>query len=709
MKAKITSLAVTLLLVIGSLLSGMNGNSSFVVQAYSEGNETTTIQEAYDQSYDETTLWQSRQEQTDYLSEKIKYLTSPVETSSDMISTTAAVTPGMLLEDGQTYYIKNQKSGIHLDVATSGNVANVIQYYWHGGNNQMFKLKRISSSIYEIIPMHDQGKRVDISGASTANDANVQSYKSNSTNAQRFKIVDDGFNTGSYKILTAVSNYTKCITVLGASTASGANVIQYTYDASKGTNNNDHWYFEKVSNISIYNELDCYIGKDAYNYFNLSFQNNINSLQSVYYCYETTGSNDPIISYWQNGKQLDEDDDSGPGSNSKLIFRPLAANGRQIRVRLFGSRTGTCKLRFYPRNDVFFNSYNVKDDINTVADISDVVGSLNAMGNFVNNETNVTRAKMLGATWNSPTRFNNDFYFISSHGSTGGTAWLSGGDTYAAGNLPDMSSVQFAVFAICYGGAVGNLADLSVANHNVNAALGWPGLTYVLSSRTFTTKLWSEVANGKTYQNAVDSAKSHTSWTYWFNLGIWGDNTIMDPKTYGNVTDTSPSANSQSASKMTTNSNLNMGNVVTSNQNELDTFLNNNQYVVYEDMYNLGYVRYVRTIDEMPTNEYSVVNYNANSGTVCKSTITLNSHEQVLAKNIIKNVSNSTSVLKSKIAGNIVLEQDFCIKTFSGVQVVRRIQYKYVDSYGNETLDEMYFNVSTGVQYDTNFIVDCFN
>ena len=64
---------------------------------------------------------------------------------------------------------------------------------------------------------------LDISGASTASQANLQLYESNGTGAQKFKVSHVG--NGWYKIQN--TNSGKVIDVSGGSSASQTNVWQY--------------------------------------------------------------------------------------------------------------------------------------------------------------------------------------------------------------------------------------------------------------------------------------------------------------------------------------------------------------------------------------------------------------------------------------------------------------------------------------------------
>ena len=76
---------------------------------------------------------------------------------------------------------------------------------------------------YKIVSAYDT-KCVDVNAASTANGAQIQQFTCNATAAQSFIVSDQG--DGWYKILNANSG--KAVDIASASTANGANVQQYT-------------------------------------------------------------------------------------------------------------------------------------------------------------------------------------------------------------------------------------------------------------------------------------------------------------------------------------------------------------------------------------------------------------------------------------------------------------------------------------------------
>jgi hypothetical protein len=139
-----------------------------------------------------------------------------------------------------TYRIVNRKSGKVMDVsgASTADKANVQQWTSNGGTNQQWTLTSLGNGQYKIIGV-GSGKSLDISGNSTADGANAQIYPYNGGNNQRYTLI---YTTGGYYRITPVHSG-KCVEVAGGSTADGGNVQQWTYNG--GTN--QQWSFQTVS------------------------------------------------------------------------------------------------------------------------------------------------------------------------------------------------------------------------------------------------------------------------------------------------------------------------------------------------------------------------------------------------------------------------------------------------------------------------------
>ncbi len=158
------------------------------------------------------------------------------------------------IEDEGVYYIKNQHSKLYLDIAnnSTSSGAGLLQYGYSGYPNQQFKVNKYSDSTgtyYTFTPMNcaylTSPKVLEVLGNSSANDAIVQTGTKGVSTNQKFRIISTGNGDNSFVIKTGSSSYSKCITVSGASKNSGAKIIQYSY-YNHGTDDNDHWYFEKT-------------------------------------------------------------------------------------------------------------------------------------------------------------------------------------------------------------------------------------------------------------------------------------------------------------------------------------------------------------------------------------------------------------------------------------------------------------------------------
>ena len=137
---------------------------------------------------------------------------------------------------GDNSYTVKSKTGTVLDIDSAVYAAgtNVQTYKANGTDAQKWKLNKeyetveIEEGVYTIQTSLSKDSVLDIPGASSANGANVQIYTSNDTLAQQFKItaVRDGY----YKIQNMSSG--KVLDIANASRASGANVQQYSWNNS---------------------------------------------------------------------------------------------------------------------------------------------------------------------------------------------------------------------------------------------------------------------------------------------------------------------------------------------------------------------------------------------------------------------------------------------------------------------------------------------
>lgn len=161
--------------------------------------------------------------------------------------TTNDTTPGntVTLKDGW-YYIKNVNAQKYLQVASNvgksgqnvelGSGTGVLGQRWYLTNsgNGYITLK---SGLGEFM--------LDVTGGRNTDGANIEIYKTNSQDAQKFMIKSTS-TTGAYTIATKSSNLTKVLDDYNFLKDDGTNVCQWTY----GGKSNQQWIFESINSSS---------------------------------------------------------------------------------------------------------------------------------------------------------------------------------------------------------------------------------------------------------------------------------------------------------------------------------------------------------------------------------------------------------------------------------------------------------------------------
>ena len=132
---------------------------------------------------------------------------------------------GVVLENGA-----NDKV---LDVAgaSTANGANVQVYGSNGTDAQRFYVDQVDplqDGMYTLHIGSNYKQVVDVAGGSNSDGANIQSWESNNSGAQKWNIFKN--NDGSYRIINAVNG--KALDVSEAKAYMGANVQQYTWNGS---------------------------------------------------------------------------------------------------------------------------------------------------------------------------------------------------------------------------------------------------------------------------------------------------------------------------------------------------------------------------------------------------------------------------------------------------------------------------------------------
>ncbi len=155
------------------------------------------------------------------------------------------------------YKIVNVNSGKVLDVsgASTENGTRVQQYSWNGTNAQKWTVISKGDGLYGIVSALSSSCVLDLSGAGTQNCNRVQLYSNNGTKAQLWRLaqitrlIDDGM----YTISSVGSG--KVLDVSGGSIDNGANVQQYSPNATLAqtiqlTWNSSNGYYTMLSAVS---------------------------------------------------------------------------------------------------------------------------------------------------------------------------------------------------------------------------------------------------------------------------------------------------------------------------------------------------------------------------------------------------------------------------------------------------------------------------
>ena len=136
----------------------------------------------------------------------------------------------------QKYIIKSANSGKALDVSwgSKDDGANVLQYTYHGYENQKWYLEKQWDGYY-VIKCANSGKVLDVSWGSRDDGANVQQCSSNGGDAQKWELKKVG---NSYALIN--KNSGKALDVEGRSRNDNANVLQWRYTGAS----NQLWNIE---------------------------------------------------------------------------------------------------------------------------------------------------------------------------------------------------------------------------------------------------------------------------------------------------------------------------------------------------------------------------------------------------------------------------------------------------------------------------------
>ena len=330
----------------------------------------------------------------------------------------AAVTPVSSIFPSGIYYIRNQRSGLYMDVCNLETVNNtpVNQYYYNGGENQRFQVYHINSGVYEIVPMHAQNMRLDVWNASPEDNTPLEIYQANSTAAQRFKIVSTGNGDDSFKIMTKGTDFTKCLSV--ADDATGfAPIVQRSYE-NNGNADSDHWYFEDVT---LNEKTLVVLSKGQSKTFEFTVPDN------MYYVVETMNHNgvehDTQLTITNLSTGNAYDDDHGLSLFSLIGFNNQGGRNITITVNFYDpEESGTFYLQIRKQRAVYYGfDY---EDVNSLPALTTPYNSFSNLYNSFKYE-NQEASHFLGIDERGFARYNSEILFFNGHGGNNGRVYFN--------------------------------------------------------------------------------------------------------------------------------------------------------------------------------------------------------------------------------------------------------------------------------------------
>ena len=180
-----------------------------------------------------------------------------------------------------TYSFVSKGTGLYLDINSgiAKNNANVQTYTGNGSKAQKFILEKtnkapesntpnitVADGTYKIRSVININYVLDVESGSKQNQANIQLYQNNNTNAQKWQI--ERIDGEYYKITSINSN--KVIDVSGASKQPGTNVWQYDFNNTNAQkwqikNNGDGTYSFVSKGTGLYLDINSGIAKNNAN------------------------------------------------------------------------------------------------------------------------------------------------------------------------------------------------------------------------------------------------------------------------------------------------------------------------------------------------------------------------------------------------------------------------------------------------------------
>jgi len=166
-----------------------------------------------------------------------------------------------------TYYIRNMKSGLYLDVSGGGTVNGTNVQLWDANTSNAHKwdIIPLDNGLYVIRTLVDTNKALDVRSHYTSSGSNIDIWTAGSINTTQsipqYQWHIDRNDDGTICLSSAASNHTRFLDAYNGNTSSGTNVRQWEYNGNPSM----RWILESTnvsSNIQNWDLVDSNIHID---------------------------------------------------------------------------------------------------------------------------------------------------------------------------------------------------------------------------------------------------------------------------------------------------------------------------------------------------------------------------------------------------------------------------------------------------------------
>ncbi len=510
------------------------------------------------------------------------------------------------INDGDVYFVRScYDDSMAWDVRsgnyTSGN--DIVLYQATNMSNQRFVFRKADANRWYIIPQYtnDDLYLTVQNGTSYENEKIVLSpatYTSSMCEANRFYITYNS-SYSSFTITTLASKY-----VAVTSTSSLTEVVQKSAP-SGGLSNHYRWKIVATDGISVNTTKTFSCSANSYTQFNIKLNRTLE-----YKVVSKINCSSRLNLYSSSGAFLTSGVTNASGYKEiSYVFSKFS----EYKLRFYNDTNSTLTITIclYPIKESYFYTYynpSAQDGLNTTNDAINQMSKFEGDGYFLHHINNGSSYKLCSAiNPNGLISINNKYFTISSHGSAGndgGYTWTSPTDGFNVWNLPsDMSNVEVALWATCYGGSTGSFADVITTSRGAHYAIGWPGLSDVHTGNVFVNHFWSSVFDDYSISDSFYIAKQAALDSIWYIISSLTGDSLADLLLYEHSS--APTSNID-FSKIS----YDFSNFVPFESKDLP-----NGYILFQE--NPKIKRFVKIINGHPSNDYFV--YNNEDGKLYKS------------------------------------------------------------------------------------------